>query len=395
MSSSSSSLPSRLIARRTLVAAGLAHALHDGLTDMVYVLLPVWQAEFAIGYGALALLRGLYAGAMALFQVPASRLTGRLGVRALLVGGTVVTALGYVLAGISGSILGLVASLTLAGVGASTQHPLASAAVARAYGGASRGPLGLYNFAGDLGKAALPAALSFLLTAWSWRPSLLAMAGLTIAAALVLAVLFPVTPPPEKVSKSAPTGQGRGGFGLLLGIGILDSGVRMGLLTFLPFLLQEKGAPLPTVGVALGLVFMGGAAGKFICGWLSQRLGVLGTVLLTEGGTALIILAVMLLPLTTTMILLPLLGALLNGTSSALYGTVPDLTPPHQIERAFALFYLGNIGSGALSPVLYGLLGDWAGIHWGTIATALAAVATCPLALLLARHLAPTSRQTA
>ena len=39
-------------ARRTLVATGVNHALHDGYTDLIYVLLPVWQAEFALGYAA-------------------------------------------------------------------------------------------------------------------------------------------------------------------------------------------------------------------------------------------------------------------------------------------------------------------------------------------------------
>jgi hypothetical protein len=37
-----------------MAVAGCAHALHDGYTDLIYVLLPVWQAEFALGYGALA-----------------------------------------------------------------------------------------------------------------------------------------------------------------------------------------------------------------------------------------------------------------------------------------------------------------------------------------------------
>jgi hypothetical protein len=54
----------------------LAHALHDGYTDMIYVLLPLWQTEFGLGYGALAVLRGLYAGAMAGLQLPAGWLAG-------------------------------------------------------------------------------------------------------------------------------------------------------------------------------------------------------------------------------------------------------------------------------------------------------------------------------
>src|ERR1051326_5185650 len=64
----------RSSARKTLAVAGFAHALHDGYTDLIYVLLPVWQAEFALGYGMLALLRGLSTGAMARLQVPAGRL---------------------------------------------------------------------------------------------------------------------------------------------------------------------------------------------------------------------------------------------------------------------------------------------------------------------------------
>ena len=100
-----------------------------------------------------------------------------------------------------------------------------------------------------------------------------------------------------------------GGFGLLLAIGVLDSGVRMGFLIFLPFLLQAKGADLPLVGLAFTLLFLGGAAGKFACGWLGARFGMLATVLATETGTAIAILAVLALPLAPALALLPLLGS--------------------------------------------------------------------------------------
>ena len=170
---------------------------------------------------------------------------------------------------------------------------------------------------------------------------------------------------------------GRGGFELLFTIGVLDTAVRMGFLTFLPFLLQAKHAELPTIGLALALVFIGGAAGKFACGWLGARIGVLWTVLLTEGGTALAILAVIVLPLSATLVLLPLLGIMLNGTSSVLYGTVPDLAPRGRTERAFAVFYTGTIGAGAVAPVLFGFLGDVTGPEWATAATA-ALAERCP-----------------
>lgn len=374
-------------ARRSLQGAGIAHALHDGYTDMIYVLLPVWQAEFALGYAALAALRGVYAGAMAAFQVPAGWLAERgLGGRTVLVAGTVLSALGYALAGFSGGLAGLCGALALSGIGSSTQHPLASAAVSRAYGASARGPLGVYNFSGDLGKAALPALLGVLIVALSWRPALWLVAGLGLAGAAVIWTLLPAGDAVEPKAK-AGAGAARGGFGLLLAIGVLDSGVRMGFLTFLPFLLKAKGADLPLIGFAFTLLFLGGAAGKFACGWLGARLGVLATVLATEIGTAAAIGAAIFLPLSATLVLLPLLGVMLNGTSSVLYGTVPELVPSEGVARAFAVFYTGTIGSGALSPILYGVVGDSFGPEWGAAAAAMAALLTCPLALLLASHL--------
>ena len=372
--------------RRTLLAAGLAHAMHDGYTDLIYVMLPIWQAEFALGYASLAVLRGLYSGVMAALQIPSGRLAERFGGKTMLVIGTAVVALGYGLAGFTGGIFGLCACLALSGAGSSTQHPIASSAVSRAYGAGARGPLGTYNFSGDLGKAAIPAVVSLAVTVMPWRMVVGVLALFGLAMAVVVAVLMPSIRRANRASAERHGG-GRGGFALLLGIGVLDSATRMGLLTFLPFVLKTHGASLPDVGVALALVFIGGAAGKFACGWLGGRVGVLWTVMLTEGGTALCIFGLLLLPLLPSMALLPLLGVMLNGTSSVLYGTVPELAPADRAERAFALFYTGTIGAGAVAPVLYGFLGDALGLSSATLATAATALATIPLAFALSPRL--------
>ena len=384
-------LPDKSRARRTLALAGLAHALHDGLTDMIYVLLPVWQSQFALSYSALALLRALYVGSLAALGVPSGHLARYLDIRTVLVLGTLLSAGGYGLAGFSGGLVGLCISLALAGAGGSTQHPLASAAVSRAYGQAARGPLGTYNFAGDIGKAALPPAVSLLMTVMQWRSALCVVAGLGVVVALLIGCLMPATRPQtvrNGPAASAASAAGKGGFGLLLAIGVLDSAARMGFLLFLPFLLRAKGAPLTTVGLALSLIFIGGACGKATCGWLGARIGLLATVIMTEAGTTALILAVLALPLVPSMVLLPLLGVMLNGTSSVLYGTVPELVTNQKVERAFALFYSGTLGSSALAPVLYGRLGDAAGPAWATAAAAVTALGVVPLILVLSPRLA-------
>jgi hypothetical protein len=43
--------------RRAAGVACGAHALHDGYTDLIYVMLPIWQQEFGLGYGELGLLQ--------------------------------------------------------------------------------------------------------------------------------------------------------------------------------------------------------------------------------------------------------------------------------------------------------------------------------------------------
>ncbi|MCJ2130435.1 MFS transporter [Methylobacterium sp. E-045] len=381
---------------RTLATIGVNHALHDGYTDLIYVLLPVWQAEFGLGYVALALVRSLYGGALAGLQMPATTLARMLGARVVLILGTLLGAGGYALAGASGGLVGLCVALALSGAGSSTQHPLASAVIARAYGKEARGPLGTYNFAGDLGKAALPALAGFLLGRVDWRFVLWLAAGLGGVVAFGVAILLPREPvpreePSERTQAAVPgdPSTGQTGFGLLVAIGMLDNAARPAFLVYLPFLLQEKGAVLATVGVAFGLTAVGGALGKAIFGRLGERFGVARCVILSEAGTAVAILLVIALPLAPALAVLPLLGLMLNGTSSVLYGTVPELAPRGRVEHAFAVFYTWTLGGSALATLLlYGPLGDAVGPRWAAVAAAATAFAVVPIMLVLSPHLA-------
>ncbi|CAO4148815.1 hypothetical protein GPNCGGLF_LOCUS2990 [Methylorubrum aminovorans] len=385
----------RDLKRRSLGGACLAHALHDGYTDLLYVMLPVWQAEFGLGYAELAVLRSLYYATMGGLQVPADRLAARWPIRVSLAVSTLVAAAGFCVMSLSSDLIGLCSGLVLAGIGASIQHPRASLLVAQAYGGAARGPLGIYNFAGDLGKAVFPVAVALLLGVLAWRPVAGLMAAIGLATAVALALVLPrgaLATAPVRAGRTAGVGRG---FALLMTVGALDTATRMGTLLFLPFLLEAKGGTGTTAGLALALVFSGGAFGKAVCGWLGERLGVVPCVVATETATAGLVAALLVLPLGPTLIVLPLVGLVLNGTSSVLYGTVPDLAPRGDVGRAFALFYTAVIGSGGLAPIAYGALGDWAGSGVGLMAAAATALIIVPLVLGLRRPLARIEQENA
>ena len=383
--------------RRAASIAGVAHALHDGYTDLIYIMLPLWQAEFGLTYAALGLLRSAFVGAMASLQIPAGYLSERFGPAIVLALGTALAGLGYCFAGLSTGFAMLLGALLLSGVGSSTQHPIASALVARAFTGAqSLKAIGAYNFAGDLGKMTVPAVLSLMLLVTPWRPALFILGGLGVAVATVILFAAPRRESGHAATRShshrAELERQRQplAFALLMGIGVIDSATRMGFLLFLPFVLTQKGATLQTVGLAMTLIFAGGAAGKLACAFIGARIGAIRTVWLTEGLTAAGILALSQLPLQAALLALPLIGVALNGTSSVLYGSVPDLVEPARRTRALSVFYTGTIGSGAIAPVLFGRLGDLLGVWPALTLVAFFVLLTLPLAWLLRRALALT-----
>ena len=390
--------------RRSLWAACGAHAVHDGLTDVIYVLLPIWQAQFGINYTQIGMLRGAYSGVMAAFQLLASRAARRWGRERMLVGGTAIAGLAYLVAGHAGGLSVLMIALVLGGLGASTQHPLASSMITDAYeaGGGVKEALSQYNFSGDIGKTLIPGLVGLLLTVVTWRTSATLIGLLGVVSAILVGSLIPsngmARATREKTPKAIVGKDSAAGLRALLATGTLDSAVRMGFLTFLPFLLKSKGAGTAGIGLALTLLFVGGAFGKLLCGYLGVRIGMMKTVWLTESATSLLVLATVFLPLASTMALLPLLGLALNGTSSVLYGVVPELAGIGKRERAFALFYTGTIGGGALSPVLFGKLGDLTGMPTALITLAAILLLTLPLSWYVQKGLdnggAPSPRHS-
>ncbi|HKW94134.1 MAG TPA: MFS transporter [Methylomirabilota bacterium] len=380
-------------ARAVLATACGAHFIHDGFSDILYVLLPVWASEFGLSFTQVGLLKTLYSGGMAAFQVPAGLLAERRGEARLLAAGTAMTALGFLAAGLTGGFLALVACLAVGGLGSGCQHPLSSSLVAKAYEtGPRRTALGTYNFSGDLGKVAVPAAVALVLPWVGWRRALesYALVGLLAAAAILL--LLGRLQAGRAVAPAADDVRPRAGgwgirdpraYGALSAIHVIDNSTRTGFLTFLPFLMIAKGATVQAVGLALMLVFIGGAAGKFACGALADRVGVIRTVVITEAATGVGILLLLALPLGACYVALPALGVALNGTSSVLYGTVADLVSSDRRARSYAIFYTLGIGASALSPFAYGLLSDWGGVRLTLTVVGLVVFATLPFTLPL------------
>jgi MFS family permease len=108
---------------------------------------------------------------------------------------------------------------------------------------------------------------------------------------------------------------------------------------------------------------------------------VVGTEVLTAAG----ILSLTWLPSPWIWVILPVVGVVLNGTSSVLYATVAEIIPPGARSRGYGLYYAITLGSGAISPMVYGLITDSLGLSLPLMGTALMALLTLPLSRYLSK----------
>lgn len=378
--------------RQTLASCCTAHILHDGLSDVTYVLLPLLAQTFGLSLSQVGLIRAAHRTAMAAFQIPAGLVAERFGERNLLAIGTLVAGLAFLALGFASGYWTILLALFFAGVGSAVQHPLCSTLISHAYPGAGRrAALGTYNFFGDVGKFAFGGTVSLLMVAGiSWQAPVVGFGimGIATAGLIFIMVADTRTAHVSVPHAAAPKASGWGirhprGFTALCLIEILDSSTRTGFLTFIAFLLIAKGVPEGWAALSVPLILVGGMAGKLACGFLAERFGIIRTVVITEIATGCGILATLALPTLAAFLLLPLIGVALNGTSSVLYATIGDLVDKARLPRAFGLFYTLGSACGIAAPLGYGVLGDRVGIETAIAMVGIVVFLTIPLALVL------------
>ena len=380
--------------RRTLVFGSATHVWSDFFFTLIVPLLPLMRddPDLALSYTEVGILKSVFTGSSAVLQVPAGWAAEFTGEFWLLIGGNLWVALGLLLVAVMPTFLLLVVVSFVVGLGGGTQHPLASSMVSRAYDDKGRSTaVGTVNFAGDLGKMAAPAVGGLLADGLGWRGTVRAagIAGAAFIGALALtrrAVDIPVADATSEPGAELPDegGNFRGFLALSL-IGFLDSMARGGSLAFLPFVLEDKGMSFGRISLMLFILFVGGAAGKFVCGWLGERFEPVRLIWWSKGLTAVLLVVVIFAPVQALIPLVLLLGLGLNGTSSVLYATVAGLIPPGRRARMYGYFYTTNEGGSIAAPVLYGRIADVFNLRIAILAMSAATALILPVSLAFGR----------
>jgi len=386
--------------RRVLLFASATHVWSDLFYALMIPLLPLMQADpdLLLSYTEVGLLRTVYSGASAALQIPAGYLAESVGEFWLLVGGNMWVAAGLVGMALAPGFMLILAITLVSGLGGGTQHPLATSMVSRSYDDDGRSTaVGTVNFAGDLGKMAAPAVALLVAIRWGWRATMqiVGLGGLAfMTIALFLRRVVDRGGPAAGLEEFREGGLQKTntrGFLTLGGVGFLDSGTRAAALTFLPFIMKDKGMSDEQTLVMLLFLLTGGAIGKYVTGWLGERYGPIQLIWGTKGLTAALLLAASAAPVLAMAPLMLVLGIGLNGTSSVLYSTVSRFVPTRTRPRAYGYYYTITETGGTIAPIIYGRVADLLNIRFAVTVMSAVTALILPASLALRRPLGQTT----
>ena len=145
------------------------------------------------------------------------------------------------------------------------------------------------------------------------------------------------------------------------------------------------GASASVASSAVVLSLIGGMIGKFCAGFLAARLGDCVAFVLLQLLTILGVVATITLPAPTLLMLLPLIGLAVQGSSTVTYGSVADFVHEQRHSRGYALIYTSGSCASVVGPFLFGLIADDVGLLAAFWLLVVLTVLSIPMAGVLSR----------
>ncbi len=375
----------------TLMSAG--HFVHDTYPAFVGVLLPLLIPKLGLSLAQAGLLAsGIRWTTM--LQPLMGYFADRTDTRYWVIVAPATTALFISLIGLAPSFLAVFVLLLLTGVSHAAFHPAAAAVVTRASGTRWGKGTSYFMTGGELGRALGPLYIAAVLTwvnlEWSW---------IAVVPGLVFSFLFY-----GRVRRSRGFGQRRtpGHLStairrsqrpllLLCTVIALRSVANATMLTFLPTWLVSQGADLVFAGIAMAAYELGGTAGAFVGGTVSDRLGrrsVIGLGLAV--GLPVLAVAVLETPGPLQLAILAVAGFAVLSAMPVQIAFMHELLPENR-SVATGITYFMTTGGAIVAAIGIGVIADLIGLQLALLLSIAIGLLAMPAILLLPRFTAPTS----
>lgn len=348
-----------------VVTSHILNHMYDSLLPILY---PPMISEFGLSYSLVGMLVMGYRMSSGALQLVMGFL-GRFVRRKILLGfGMIWQSIVNCFISISRSFEHVLLNRTLAGVGASPQHPTGSSYIAESFSKDKiGGALGMSAAAGHIGMFVTPIMGSLLLSTIGWRATILAFSIPGIA--IGIAFLF------IQESKASQRWSGTASLSLLLrgvrdvlsdrtvlAVLVLETvmAFRAGAGNFLPsYMVLELGLPSIEVGVLFAIFLGAGIPAPYVWGHLSDKFHRRKVVMLTMSMAAILWYV---LPYGSgslqLLMILATLGFACQGVGGVIQAIVADKTIIENRDITYGIYFTIASTIGSLSPVILGYLAD-------------------------------------
>ena len=350
-----------------------SHALNHFQNQVVSVLYPLIMSDLGFGYAQLGILsaarsmlgsatQGIYG-----FVTPFVRRTHLLGL------GSIVQGVGTLVAAMSGSFTGFLASRSIAAAGSSAQHPVGSSLLVEYFPKNRGAVLALNNSVSFVGSFLAPLLAGVLLLFLDWRQIFYIVA--VLSAAMGVAYFFfrgrgpAIMDAPR--SGRAKLAQGKASYlrvlhnrnmiviSLVMMSGAAGRGAGVNMTYLGPHLHYNLGLSVtPMVALALSVLQVGGIIGPLGFGWLSDRVSRKGIIqvslFLSALGTWWLAFQGAYIPMLFLCLLI--YGTVTNARLPLTQALVADSLPSEDLDAAFSIFYTIGFVSGPIWSLLTGFM---------------------------------------
>lgn len=381
------------------------HFSHDLCAGLLVALLPMIRVDLELNYLQSGLLISAYSIAAGLSQFPGGWIGDRANRKIIIMVGLGGVGLAALAIGLSPSYFLMLSFLVIMGIFAGGYHPSALSILSGYFGKAERGKvIAIHMLGGSIGLALGPVLGGFIGDILGWR---FAYIILTIPVLLALPLVLKTPRQQlygDRAASSASTNDGTPvkptyklsslwqvlrPIAMISILAILMQLVVGCAMAFFPIYMVDKHNLAPAyAAMFLGIFRGGGVAGSLLGGWLSDRWGRKNTIILPLLTIGPILYLLTKLPFNAVFIVIfVLFGVIMYMRIPAMQAMLMDNTPPHFRATVTGIYIgLGMEGRSIIQPIAGRFMDIW-GIAQVFNIIALISVGLSVVALFLAKRI--------
>lgn len=355
-------------------------------------LFPFLHADLGISYTALGFMLSARYVSTGLSQLPAGFLVDRYGAKLILIFGIALMVAGYGLFAFASSYWALVLFVAIGGIGDSVFHPADYAILNGSISAERMGrAFSIHTFSGMAGWSVAPTILIFAATMWDWRTAVLVASAIGFVIMLVLVAQWHVLEDDvaaarkakleKEASSAAPPPAGAAPSGIQENLRMLMTRpVLMLFLFFTMATLANAGlnsfsvAALVTLGHSVGAsgvaltAYLGTSALAVLVGGVTadriRRHDYFAAMCLAVSAVVAVVIAAVPLHYFAVVFLFTVAGFLHGVIRPARDMMVREVCPQGNTGKVFGFVFTGQNVGGAIAPIFYGFILDFASPQW-------------------------------